>query len=166
MRRLPAWHLLYFIASVNRRWSWSQITSLSTLRSTRETLASSWWVNSMHSRSILSLMGQKLFLGVWHHSFFWLITESTWKLLPKIFHWDGQNYTLEWIKVGNDMMADTTNGPSNWELVSNTLGWSLINFHWFWFRHIKVVNWYIPMNIGSVLNNIMHGDGYQWINFD
>ncbi len=35
---------------------------------------------------------------------------------PKIFHWSGHNYTLEWIKVGNDMMSDTTDGPSNWEL--------------------------------------------------
>ncbi len=36
---------------------------------------------------------------------------------PKIFPWGGQNYTLEWIKVGNDLMSDTTNEPSNWELV-------------------------------------------------
>ncbi len=38
--------------------------------------------------------------------------------LPKILHTGGQIYTLKLVKVGNDMMSDTTNGPSNWEFVS------------------------------------------------
>ena len=38
-------------------------------------------------------------------------------IFPKIFHWGDQNYTLKWIKLGNDMKSDITNGPSNWELV-------------------------------------------------
>ena len=66
--------------------------------------------------SILSLMGQKLFLGVWHNSYFspTLWQKKSWK------DQENQNYTLEWIKVGNDMMSDTTNGSSNWELITSS----------------------------------------------
>ena len=77
-------------------------------------------------RSILSLMGQKTIS--WCLTSFLFLAYNTSKLtkphvvvifFSKIFHWGGQNYTLEWIKVGNNMMSDTTNGPSNWELVTD-----------------------------------------------
>ena len=69
-------------------------------------------------------MGQKIIS--WCLTSFLFLAYNTSKLLkahvvvvffPKIVHWGGLNYTLEWIKVGNEMMPYTTNGPSNWELV-------------------------------------------------
>ncbi len=80
-------------------------------------------------------MGQKT--ASWCLTSFQFLAYDTSKLIkvrvvlifsPKIVHWSDQNYTLEWIKVGNDMMSDTTNGPSNWELVSR--GAVLAPFFW------------------------------------
>ncbi len=78
-----------------------------------------------HNRPILSLIGQKTIS--WCLTSFQFLAYDTSKstkvcvvfiFFIKILHWSSQKYTLEWIKVGNDMMSDTANGPSNWELVT------------------------------------------------
>ena len=104
-------------------------------------------------RPILTLMGQKTIswcLTSFHFLAYDLSTlikvHVVFIFLSKIWHCGGQNSTLEWIKVGNDMMSDTTNVPSNWELV--IMGYFSIVQKFTWLLHAFCISHVPNVSLG------------------